>query len=559
MRTQLREMGRTLPAAQLAVRMWRRRARRPRWADVAGTPIPDKSGTRVLVATSVGGHLTGLTLESALAAALAVRGADVEALLCDAALPACLECTVVRLGAGGEMADHGPRRMLCPGCFRTGQVTYGELGVPVQRYSSWLGQADRDRARQLARETPAAELSELVLDGVAIGEHALAGTLRHFARADLDGEARAQDVLRRYVEAAVLTACAVGRLLDERPVDVVLLHHGIYVPQGLIAAVARHRSVRVVTWNPAYRKNCFIFSHEDTYHHTLLDEPVSAWEDAPWDQERITDYLASRWSGAQDWIWFHQSPQEDARLIEEECGVDFSRPTIGLLTNVMWDAQLHYRANAFKDMLAWIVETVTWFASHPSLQLLIRVHPAEIRGTVPSRQRVVDELRARFPALPPNVFVLAPESSASTYVAMAHCDSALIYGTKTGVELTAMGIPTIVAGEAWIRGKGVTIDVEDRLGYIAALESLPIGHRLDDKTRRRALQYAYHFFFRRMMPLNFVEPTGSDPVFRLVLEDVAELTPGCDAGLDQVCAGILEGSPFVHTADDPSSYEDDVR
>ena len=32
----------------------------------------------------------------------------------------------------------------------------------------------------------------------------------------------------------------------------------------------------------------------------------------------------------------------------------FRKPVIGLLTNVFWDAQLHYRANAFKDMLDWI-------------------------------------------------------------------------------------------------------------------------------------------------------------------------------------------------------------
>ncbi len=34
------------------------------------------------------------------------------------------------------------------------------------------------------------------------------------------------------------------------------------------------------------------------------------------------------------------------------------------------------------------------------------------------------------------------------------CDAVLIYGTKTGVELSSRGIPVVVAGEAWVRGKG---------------------------------------------------------------------------------------------------------
>ena len=61
------------------------------------------------------------------------------------------------------------------------------------------------------------------------------------------------------------------------------------------------------------------------------------------------------------------------------------------------------------------------------------------------------ELRAAFPQLPKNVFIIPPESKLSTYAAMFACDSVLIYGTKAGVELTSFGVPVVVAGEAWIR------------------------------------------------------------------------------------------------------------
>lgn len=552
----LRERVRRAPAAQLLVRQYRRRVGRPRWKGVAGAPLrmPTQSTvSRVLMVTSVGGHLTGSTLESGLAAALALRGAVVETLLCDAALPACLECTTLRLGEGREMADHGPRRLLCPGCFSTGAATYGELGVPVHRYSDWLTARDRADAREVATTTTLEDLSTLRLHDVAVGEHALAGALRFFARADLTGEEHAEPVVRRYVEAAALTVYAVERLLAARAYDVAVFHHGIYVPQGLVGEVARARGVRVVNWNPAYRKNSFIFSHGDTYHHTLMDEPRATWDSIPWDgaRERETmDYLRSRWSGAQDWIWFHDVPREDVAAIEEECGVDFSRPVVGLLTNVMWDAQLHYPANAFPDMITWITDTVRYFADRPELQLLIRVHPAEIRGTVPSRQLVVEELGRVFPQLPMNVSVLGPESNASTYVAMGQCDTVLIYGTKTGVELTAMGIPVIVAGEAWIRGKGLTTDAQTREEYREALDSLPRGERLDAATTAAARRYAYHFFFRRMIPLGILEPTGGDPVFRLTVRDLSELAPGSDPGLDCICDGILTGSPFVYRAEE---------
>ena len=117
-------------------------------------------------------------------------------------------------------------------------------------------------------------------------------------------------------------------------------------------------------------------------------------------------------------------------------------------------------------MLDWLMRTIAYFARRPDLQLLIRMHPAEITGNVPSRQPVVEEIGAHFPTLPPNVFVIPPESPISTYVTMTQCRAVVIYGTKTGVELTSEGIPVIVAGEAWIRDKGLTLDARSPEEYL---------------------------------------------------------------------------------------------
>ena len=102
------------------------------------------------------------------------------------------------------------------------------------------------------------------------------------------------------------------------------------------------------------------------------------------------------------------------------------------------------------------------------LQLIIRVHPAELRGHIQSRQPIAEEIRREIGPLPPNIHVIPPDSPVSTYAVMTQCDSVLIYGTKTGVELTSLGVPVIVAGEAWIRNKGITIDARSREHYLRA-------------------------------------------------------------------------------------------
>jgi hypothetical protein len=270
-----------------------------------------------------------------------------------------------------------------------------------------------------------------------------------------------------------------------------------------------------------------------------------------WDsglEDEIMSYLRSRFLGTRDWIWFHEKPDEDFDRFLAESNLDRNKPIVGMLTNVMWDAQLHYPANAFPDMLAWTLETIQYFAGRPDLQLLIRVHPAEIRGTARSMQPLVAEIAKDFPTLPRNVFVIPPESPISTYAAMARCDSVIIYGTKTGVELTSMGTPVIVGGEAWIRNKGVTWDARSREEYFGFLDQLPIGKPLDAQTTERARKYAFHFFFRRMVPLPFIQPvTGK--IYSMALHRLSDLEPGRYPGLDVICNGILTGSPFVYEAE----------
>lgn len=509
-------------------------------------------GPQVLVATGVGGFSALSLVESVLAVALTLRGAQVHTLLCDHVLPACLRAEKPEIPDPGTLERYELSQFLCHGCFSTGQYLYEPLGLTSHVFSALLTDGEKRSAKQLADQTPYPEIASYRLQNWAVGEHAYAGALRYFASGNLDDEPHGEVLVRRYFEGALLTAFVMNRLLRTHKFTAASFNHGLYSPQGVIGEVCRNAGVRVSNWNVAYRKRCFIFSHEDTYHHTLLAEPVDAWEHLPWTEameQDIVAYLKSRWSGTRDWIWFHEKPEEEIEQFAREVGLDLSKPMIGMLTNVMWDAQLHYRANAFPNMLTWALQTIEYFARRPDLQLLIRVHPAEIRGTMPSRQPILAEIHKVHPQLPPNVFVIAPESPVSTYAAMMQCNAVIIYGTKTGVELTSIGIPVIVGGEAWIRNKGLTLDASSPEDYFRILDRLPLERKPDPRLLTRARKYAYHFFFRRMIPLPFMEPVPQWPPYRVAITRLDDLLPGVHPGLDVICNGILSGAPFVYPAE----------
>lgn len=511
------------------------------------------AGPKVLIATSVGGFSALGSLESLAAVALTLRGAQVHILLCDRDLPVCLRAEYPEIPDPALLVEQGMNDRFCNGCVSTGKYLFESLGLTQHTFGQFLTADDRALARNLSQETDYTDIPQYMMQGIAVGEHAWAGALRYFASGNLAAEPQGEAVVRRYFEAALLTAIATKALSKQFSFDSSFFNHGIYCPQGVVGEVLRQEGTHVVNWNIAYRKQCFICSHYDTYHHTLLNEPTSVWEHMPWNaelEEQISGYLKSRWQGTNDWIWFHEKPEERFDKIAAEIGLDPKKPVIGMLTNVMWDAQLHYRANAFPDMLCWVFDTIEYFKTRPDLQLVIRIHPAEIRGTLPSRQPLLAEIHKRFATLPDNIFLIAPESPVSTYAVMEHCDSVIIYGTKMGVELTSVGIPVIVAGEAWIRNKGLTFDASTRDEYRQILGKLPIGQRLDPATTTKALKYAYHFFFRRMIPLGFMKPTGAWPPYCPDIDSLEGLMPGEDKGLDVICDGIMNGSAFIYPAEE---------
>ncbi len=514
------------------------------WRSARGAAV---GGPRVLMATAIGSFSHAVTLESALAAALTFRGAEVHALLCDGTMTACAECESSLYPSIERFAQHGPSRDLCRDCVWPAEQVYRQLGITVHKYSDWLSAQDRADAARIAQSVPMSEIRAFEHDGLSLGEHAWAGALRFFATGSLDNEPLAEPIVRRYLQSALLTAFATRRLLREVRFSSTVVTHGIYVPWGIIAEVSRQEKVRVSAWNVAYRKRRFIFSHDDTYHHTLLNEPPEHWERlelSSRQEDELMRYLQSRREGLFDWIVFHRPSKQDPQEIARTVGLDPERPVIGLLTNVSWDAQLHYPATAFPNMLEWLVQTCEYFATRPDLQLLIRVHPAEISGFPPSRQPILAELAKRIPRLAPNIRVVPPESELSTYALMSLCNAVIIYGTKTGVELTSRAIPVIVAGEAWIRNKGITLDASSPREYFRILDDLPLAGRLDDRQTARARRYAYHFFFKRMIPLPFFEPRKGNGSYRLKLRTLRQLQPGASAGLDTICRGILGQAPF---------------
>ena len=501
---------------------------------------------RVLVATQVGLHFSANTVDSLLAVALTLRGAHVDVLLCDSALSACMIAEYTLTPSVERYSKKGPAVDFCKVCQSAGERLYEGTGMNTVRLSDFLTEPDYQTARDFAAQailapntgTPQSE----------VHEHALAGALRFFGRATLPSDTISTNVYLRYLSGAFEAATASERLLKSGNYDCVIAHHGVYVPQGLLASAARKQGVPLVTWHVAYREGRLIFQHGDTYHRAMIDEPATSWNVplSAQQEEDLNRYLAERVTGASDWIAFQRSSNLSEDNTVRALGLDSGRPVYSLFANVAWDARLHYPASAYGDMRDWAIDTVRWFAARQDLQLVIRCHPGEVMNNPRAKDRLDDAIMASFPELPPNVKIVHPEDELNSYALAAISRGAIIFNTKMGMELSARGMPVVVAGDAWIRGKGFTRDASSPDEYHALLSDPATFTPLTAGEIELAQRYAWHFFFRRCIPVSALGERHKDGTMTLNPDAATQALPGTDPGLDLICEGVLNGSVFEY-------------
>jgi hypothetical protein len=514
--------------------------------------LPTATGKRVLFATGYGFTPAMLALESIIAKSLRLRGVQVLSLACNKTLPAC---------EWNKYGNHQPfpgqysprmfartRLDTCRHCTQPLLDLYETIGIQQLFLNDFLRPDDVQRLVAVVDALPYERYDNFVYKNIRVSEHARSSTMRSLLRGTLQDDAYTRWLYRRYLISAMLLTDLTERMFDVYQPEHVVAVHGIYVTHGTICEVARKHSIPVVVHGIPYRKGTIWLSHNDTYHRTLVTEPTYQWENlslTPEQEQKLDAYIDSRLSGGRDYVTYHPNPIEDREILRQELGLD-KRPIIGLFTNVLWDAQLFYDYNAFDNLIDWLFQTICYFGRRSDLQLVIRIHPAEVKSGQSTKQPILAEIMARFPVLPENVKVISPESNLSSYTLADMSHATLIYGTKMGLEIAFRGIPVIVVGETLCRGKGFTYDVETKEQYFNFLDHILELPRNSSEMIVRARKYAYHLFFRRMIDF----PLFSCDVVKvhdatLQFQDLNELLPGVNRNLDAICDGILNGSPFV--------------
>ncbi len=383
------------------------------------------------------------------------------------------------------------------------------------------------------------ELFEVEYEGIPVGA-LVSIPVRWFLLASrIEGDPLAALTARRFLRSARRVVRGLRAVLDRIEPDVVLMLNGRFFFESIADAICRSRGIEVVLYERGFILDTLIF------HRRQPDQLLDVADDRPgWDQpslspeenEELDGYLKDRAVGARAIVGYWG----DAEFVDPTQSATGKLAV--LFTNLTWDSAVLGKEVAFPGIHDWLLEAVSAFAQRPNDQLVIRVHPAEVKLPGKWTREPLGALIAQeFPDLPSNVRIVDAQDPLSSYPLMAAADVGLVYTSTTGLEMALHGKPVIVAGQTHYRGKGFTIDVSSPGEFRDTLD-----RALDDPAAvgpdlERARRYAHLFFFKAPVEAPGVQEHVPG-LARLTVRSLDDLLPGRSAAVDQICDQILAGA-----------------
>jgi len=511
---------------------------------------------RILFITGYGLGSHYKTFEPSIMMALKKDNHEILSLICGGALPAC-EFNIV--GNNEPPVDPLFRMGLtnaanserCNFCTNNVKTLYSSLPIELHQYSQYLTLADYSTALDISSKLDLKDFRTWEYEGIKLGEEVYASVLRATFRGTIPESPIYSKLVRRYIYSSLVMYIAIKKAYKELKPDRIVLIHGVYLTHGISARVGVSMGIPVVVMGGGgIRKNTVIMCHGETYHKQLISESNKVWENSiisAAERNKVLNYATEKRSngGSVDYLNYHPNPINDIDKIFKECGIDNERPIVSVYTNVLWDAQIFYSDNIFFGMIDWLVKTIELLGKNKNIWGVIRIHPAEKKGGIPTSEPIMEIIKKRFKTLPDNVRIISPDSNISSY-ALANCSIAsIIYGTKMGLEIALMGVPLIICGETFSRNKGYGIELRSLTQYEELIEGIQDACFDIKIAQETAIKYANYYYFKRMLDL----PLGSKDENSENIEDVISdyfinFNKINNPSLDIILSGIVNLTPF---------------
>jgi hypothetical protein len=416
-------------------------------------------------------------------------GDEVVHLHCDADLPAC---------------DANPNHDMakCRNCIELRKAGISLLSprVPSISFLNLSQLNERELASVQKNFATIAELKSFYIEEFDIGM-AVASSIISLTRDPEVDLSVLDDMVSRFLVAALSVYRSLQNYLKENPVDCVYVFNGRFAP---VRAVLRACQSRGVT--------CYVHERGHDIHHYSLETNTTAhdlaymqqqilgqWERAAGDSRRkeiAEKYYLDRSKGVvQSWYSFLGRQKEGLlpaswNPARKNIVIFNSSEDEYAATDAQWNNPLY--ANQLEGLQR-IVQSLE--ADHDGIHLYLRIHPNLIGVNNKHTMALYDLGRDFFEIIP-------PDNPVSTYALIKHADKVLTFGSTVGIEAVFWGTPSIHAGRSYYHHLGGTYNAGSHEEVITLLKA-----NLPPKDRTAALVYGY-YLNTYGIPFKYFQATG---------------------------------------------------
>lgn len=501
---------------------------------------------KILIATNTGGLRFATHLESLISIALYLKGYEVEFLLCDGSLKACLMAQHDTISTNSILKND--MKKICNSCFSEGKIPFSDIGFKINYFSDFYSVFDKKKISNELENLSFREMKNFKLDNICLGEHAYSNLLRYFAVGMLHETQLNNDLLRKFLYSAYISKIVTENLLKSTNFNKVFLHHAIYVPQGTVAQVSSNYSIDYISWNQTYKNKTIELAKNNHVALSNIFEDNSKWvdKDVSYENEmQLVEYFKKKKTNiSSDWQNYLpiENNEELVHFVKNNNLKDKRNKTACLYTNLIWDAQVIFPNLVFEDMMEWIFSTIIYFQKRKDLKLIIRIHPAESRAKFKSVSKVRDAINKKFNKLSHNILIIEPESNINSYLLADYASLNLVYSSRISYELSYLGHNVVVAGAAYAKNKGVTLDPITKEDYFSLLDSFPNDLPPMSKSRKlNALKYANYYLNDKCIEISSIKNlSGNWPPYYFDKNLIEDLLLEKDTGINKIVKFITE-------------------
>lgn len=312
--------------------------------------------------------------------------------------------------------------------------------------------------------------------------------------------------------------------LEHNKVDQVIMLNGKFFAEQLLREHCHEKDIPYISYEKGTFKETLVFAKNKA---AIPYPTLEKWQqrkDIPLTQEqkqRLYGYLEQRKVvGNAGIVPLYSTMTEDQKQLSLKYGIDLTKDIVVLFTNVIWDSSVVLEDTIFSNIFEWITTVINFYIKNQDTQLIIRIHPAEIKISPQqqTRDKVQDFIQSKFPTLPSNIIVISPQDDASPYTLMNLAKIGLVYTSTTGLEMALKEKPVIVCSNThYANTEFVYTPLNTKEFLIFLSQNLQLRNQQLIYTER----YAYMLYFEYMIPYsNWINQKNANYKFKTAISEM---------------------------------------